>query len=76
MNTPANRMGTGGLALIGIGLGLVVAVLVDRQLGDGQTDRPVIAAAVTGVVAILWLAMVRLFIWPKAAQASVTKRNP
>jgi hypothetical protein len=66
-------MGTGGLALIGVALGLVAALIVDRELVDGQTDRPVIVAAVTVIVAILWLAMVRILVWPKPARAPVPK---
>jgi hypothetical protein len=75
MNTSSDRMGSGGLALIGVALGLVVAVIVDRELMEGQTDRPVVVAAVTAGVALLWLVVVRLFIWPTPARAAVRKQK-
>ena len=75
MNTPANRMGTEWLALTGVGIGLVVALFVDRQLLEGQSDRPVIAAAITGVVALIWIALVRLVVWHVPAPTLVSKQK-
>ena len=60
---------------MGVGIGLVVALLVDRQLLEGQSDRPVIAAAITGVVALIWIALVRLIVWPVPAPTLVSKQK-
>jgi formate-dependent nitrite reductase membrane component NrfD len=66
-------MGTEWLALTGVGIGLIVALIVDRQLLESQSDRPVIAAAITGVVAVIWIALVRLVLWPTPTSVSQRK---
>ena len=73
MNAPANRMGTEWLALTGVGIGLIVALIVDRQLLDSTTDRPLVAAGITGVVALVWIAIIRVVVWPTPAIASKRK---
>ena len=73
MNAPANRMGTEWLALTGVGIGLVVALIVDRQLLDSTTDRPLIAAALTGAVALVWIAVMRVVVWPTSTLVSKRK---
>jgi hypothetical protein len=74
MRASGKSIGSDALVLIGIALGLVVAVIVDRTLVDGMTDRPVLIAAVTIVVALLWLVVVRLFVGPPAAREVAPKR--
>jgi hypothetical protein len=75
MSASARSVGSDALVLVGIALGLVVAVIVERTLVQGMVDRPVIIAAVTAVVALLWLVVVRLFFGPPLARAAVPKRD-
>ncbi len=75
MSASARSVGSDALVLVGIALGLVVAVIVERTLVQGMVDRPVIIAAVTALVALLWLAVVRLFFGPPLARAEVPKRD-
>jgi membrane protein YdbS with pleckstrin-like domain len=75
MNTSANRIRTDTLVAIGIGIGLVVAVIVDQTIMYGMSDRPVVLAVITGIVAVLWMAVVQLFLWPTPAHATVTHRK-
>lgn len=75
MNTSTNRLGTDALVAIGIGIGLVVAVIVDQTVMYGMSDRPVVLAVITGMVAVLWMAVVRMVLWPTPAHATVTHRK-
>jgi hypothetical protein len=65
MSTSASRNGTEWLALTGVGIGLIVALIVDRTTMEGTSDRPVVVTLITALVAMLWIAAVRLLIWPK-----------
>lgn len=65
MSKAATRNGTEWLALTGVGIGLIVALIVDRTMMEGTSDRPVVATLITAFVAIIWIALVRLLIWPK-----------
>ncbi len=69
MSERANRLAIGWLAFIGVGIGVVVAVILDRTMMEGMGNRPVIFAAITAGVAILWVAAFRIVISPKAAEA-------
>ena len=75
MSASARSVGSDALVLVGIALGLVVAVIVERTLVQGMVDRPIIIAAVTAVVALLWLFVVRLFFGPPLARQVVPKRD-
>jgi hypothetical protein len=75
MNTSNRRLGSEWVALIGVGLGLVVAVILSRELSEGPGDRPVIMAIVTGVVAVLWMVAYRLVVGPAVARVAVPKRK-
>ena len=75
MNTSRSKIRAEWLAVIGVGLGLVVAVLVDQMVGRGMTDRPVLIAGVTAIVALLWLALVRAIQGTTPAQARAPKRS-
>jgi hypothetical protein len=74
MRRSAKSYGSDALVLIGVALGLVVAVLVDRTLVEGVADRPVVIAAVTAVVALLWLFVIRFFFGPPVAREVAPKR--
>ena len=69
MSAAANRMGTEWLGAIGVGLGLVVALFVDQMLVEALVDRPVMIVGVTALVAMLFIAMTRVFLWPIPAAA-------
>lgn len=75
MNAPANRMGTEWLALTGVVIGLIAALIVDRQLMEGQSDRPLIAAAITGAVAVIWIALLRYVVVPNPAAIIASRRK-
>jgi len=75
MNEATKRNGAGWLGVIGVGIGLVVALIVDRLFADSMTDRMLVAAGVTAFVAIVWLTVVRLAFSPSPARASVPKRG-
>ena len=74
MRTTARSYGSDALVLLGVVLGLVVAVLVDRTLVEGVVDRPVVIAAVTAVVALLWLFVIRFFFGPPVAREVAPRR--
>jgi hypothetical protein len=75
MDKSNNRLGSEWVALIGVGLGLAVALVLSGELADGPGDRPVIMAVVTAVVALLWMAAYRLVVGPAVARAVVPKRK-
>ena len=64
MSATANRMGTEWLAAIGVGIGLIVALIVDQSVTEALVDRPALIVGITAVVAMLFIAMVRVFLWP------------
>ena len=76
MNTPANRIGTEWLALTGVGIGLIVALIVDRQMLDSTSDRPLVAAVITGAVALVWIAIMRLVVWPMPSTIASRRKSP
>jgi hypothetical protein len=76
MSAPTNHNGTEWLALTGVGLGLIVALIVDRTMMDGMTDRPVVITGITAMVAMLWIVTVRLFVWSPTAPITVSKPKP
>ena len=61
------------LGLAGVGLGLLVAFLIEPSLGAGPGDRPVVIAAITAVVTMVWLIAVRLVFSPPVVRATVPK---
>jgi hypothetical protein len=69
MSTNPNRNGTEWLALTGVGIGLIVALIVDRTMMEGTSDRPVVITLITAFVAMLWIAAVRLLIWPERTRS-------
>jgi hypothetical protein len=73
MNAPRTQGGAEWLGLAGVGLGLVVALIVERNLETGPGERPFVFAAVTAVVAMLWLVAARLLFTPQVVQAPVPK---
>jgi hypothetical protein len=64
MSTNPSRNGTEWLALTGVGIGLIVALVVDRTMMENTGDRPVVITLITAFVAMLWIVAVRLLIWP------------
>ncbi|MBO0698242.1 MAG: hypothetical protein J2P46_07605 [Zavarzinella sp.] len=75
MTESPRHIGAESLGLAGIALGLLVAFLVEPSLSAGPGDRPLIIAAVTAVVAMLWLIAVRLLFTPQVARATVPKER-
>jgi hypothetical protein len=75
MKEATKRIGAGWLGVIGVGIGLVVALIVDRLLADALVDRMLVAAGVTALVAILWLMAIRLAFGPTPARATVPKQG-
>ncbi|HKB03977.1 MAG TPA: hypothetical protein VKD90_17270 [Gemmataceae bacterium] len=75
MNRSNNRLGSEWVALIGVGLGLVVAVILSREFTEGPGDRPVVMAIVTGVVAVLWMVAYRMVVGPAVARVDVPKQK-
>jgi hypothetical protein len=75
MNDATKRNGAGWLGFIGVGIGLVVALIVDRLLADALVDRMLVAAGVTGSVAIVWLMVIRLVFGPTPARARVPRQG-
>jgi len=75
MNEAIKRNGVGWLGVIGVGIGLVVALIVDRLLADALSDRMLVTAGVTAFVAIVWLMVIRLVFRPTPARASVPKQG-
>lgn len=75
MNEPTKRIGAGWLGVIGVGIGLVVALIVDRLLVDALMDRMLVAAGVTAFVAIVWLMVMRLVFGPTPARATIPKQG-
>lgn len=75
MSEATKQNGAGWLGVIGVGIGLVVALIVDRLLPDAQVDRMLVAAGVTAFVAIVWLMVIRLVFGPTPARASIPKQG-
>jgi hypothetical protein len=73
MSTSPKRIGAESLGLAGVGLGLLVAFLIEPSLGAGPGDRPVVIAVITAVVTMLWLVAVRLVFTPPVVPATVRK---
>ena len=73
MSTSPKGIGAESLGLAGVGLGLLVAFLIEPSLGAGPSDRPVVIAAITAVVTMLWLVAVRLVFTPPVVRAAVPK---
>jgi hypothetical protein len=65
MSKSASGNGTEWLALTGVGIGLIVALIVDRTTMEGTSDRPVVITLITAFVAMLWIAAIRLWMRPK-----------
>ena len=75
MSETTKRSGAGWLGVIGVGIGLAVALIVDRLLVDSVVDRPLVIAGVTAFVALVWLMAIRLVFGPTPAGAKVPKRS-
>jgi hypothetical protein len=75
MSTSAKWIRADSLGLAGVGLGLLVAFLIEPSLGAGPGDRAVIIAVVTAVVTMLWLIAVRLVFSPPVVPATVAKNK-
>jgi len=76
MKASGRQIGAESLGLAGVGLGLLVAFLVEPTLSAGPGDRPLVIAAITAVVAMLWLIAVRLLFTPQVVRATVPKEKP
>ena len=77
MSAPKKFFRADWLGIAGVGLGLIVALIVEQSLDTGPGERPFVFAAVTAVVAMLWLVAVRLLFTPQVVHAPVPKdRGP
>ena len=77
MNASKRPVRADWLGIAGVALGLIVALVVERNLATGPGERPFVFAAITAVVAMLWLVAVRLLFTPRVAQAPVPRdRRP
>jgi len=75
MSESAKRNVASWLGIIGVGIGLAVALIVDRLLVESVVDRPLVIAGVTAFVALIWLMAIRLVFGPTPARAKATKRS-
>jgi hypothetical protein len=75
MNKSAAGNGAGWLGMMGVAIGLIVALFVDRLAADTMVDRPLVIAGITAAVAVLWLVAIRLVFGPTPARAKVTNRS-
>ena len=75
MNKSTEVNSAGWLGMMGVAIGLAVALLVDRFVVEGMVDRPLVFAGVTAGVAVLWLVAIRLVFGPAPARAKITNRS-
>ena len=75
MNRSVNQIAASWLGLVGVAIGLAVAIGTDQLLSETQVDRPLVFAGVTGGIALFWLMAVRLAFGPTPARARIPKRS-
>jgi hypothetical protein len=75
MKASPRQIGAESLGLAGVGFGLLVAFLLEPSLSAGPGDRPLVIAAITAVVAMLWLVAIRLVFTPPVVREVVPKER-